>query len=49
MSMFFYYMWSYAGIPINKMFFAFAHYSDGYFGPKAKNILLIGIPAYDHM
>lgn len=32
MSMFFYYMWSYAGIPINKMFFAFAHYSDGYFG-----------------
>jgi hypothetical protein len=23
MSMFFYYMWSYAGIPINKMFFAF--------------------------
>lgn len=31
-SMFFYYIYTAAGIPINKMFFAFAHFSDGYFG-----------------
>lgn len=31
-SMFFYYIYTAAGIPINKMFFAFARYSDGYFG-----------------
>lgn len=30
--MFFYYIYSAAGIPANKMFFAFAHYSDGYYG-----------------
>jgi sodium/potassium-transporting ATPase subunit alpha len=31
-SMFFYYMWSVAGIPLNGMFFVFAKYSDGYHG-----------------
>lgn len=31
-SMFFYYIWSAAGIPANKMFFTFAHYSEGYYG-----------------
>ena len=31
-AMFFYYIYSYAGIPIRRMFFAFAHYSDGYYG-----------------
>lgn len=31
-SMFFFYMWSYAGIPITGMFFAFENYSDGYYG-----------------
>ncbi|ORX34849.1 K, P-type ATPase [Kockovaella imperatae] len=31
-AMFFYYIYSYAGIPVHKMFFAFAHYSDGYYG-----------------
>lgn len=31
-SMFFFYMYTAAGIPANKMFFAFANYSDGYYG-----------------
>ena len=31
-SMFFYYIYSKAGIPIKDMFFAFAKYSDGYYG-----------------
>ncbi|KAL1413747.1 hypothetical protein Q8F55_001529 [Vanrija albida] len=31
-SMFFYYIYTAAGIPVNKMFFAFANYSDGYYG-----------------
>ncbi|PWN31554.1 K, P-type ATPase [Meira miltonrushii] len=31
-SMFFLYIYQAAGIPIDKMFFAFAHYSDGYYG-----------------
>jgi sodium/potassium-transporting ATPase subunit alpha len=31
-AMFFYYMWSYAGIPITGMFFVFENYSDGYYG-----------------
>lgn len=31
-SMFFFYMWSYAGIPITGMFFVFENYSDGYYG-----------------
>lgn len=31
-SMFFYYMYSTAGIPITSMFFAFANYSDGFYG-----------------
>jgi sodium/potassium-transporting ATPase subunit alpha len=31
-AMFFYYMWTAAGIPITSMFFAFANYSDGFYG-----------------
>jgi sodium/potassium-transporting ATPase subunit alpha len=31
-AMFFYYMYKRAGIPVSGMFFAFAHYSDGYYG-----------------
>lgn len=31
-AMFFYYIYSYAGIPVRKMFFVFAKYSDGYYG-----------------
>lgn len=31
-SMFFYYIYTAAGIPLNRMFFAFAKYSDGYYG-----------------
>ena len=31
-AMFFFYMWSYAGIPIHRMFFVFENYSDGFYG-----------------
>jgi len=31
-SMFFFYMWKYAGIPVKDLFFAFEKYSDGFFG-----------------
>ena len=31
-AMFFYYMYTAAGIPLNKLFFSFARYSDGYYG-----------------
>jgi sodium/potassium-transporting ATPase subunit alpha len=31
-SMFFYYIWCEAGIPMSKMFFVFEKYSDGYYG-----------------
>ncbi|BGP00420.1 hypothetical protein RTG_02055 [Rhodotorula toruloides ATCC 204091] len=31
-SMFFFYIWTAAGIPVNRMFFAFEKYSDGFYG-----------------
>ncbi|BGO93948.1 hypothetical protein NBRC10512v2_006268 [Rhodotorula toruloides] len=31
-AMFFFYIWKAAGIPVNRMFFAFEKYSDGFFG-----------------
>lgn len=48
-SMFFFYIYKAAGIPINKMFFAFAKYSDGYYGhtqAELNNFLNIGQCVY---
>ena len=43
-AMFFYYIYSHAGIPIHKMFFAFAHYSDGYYGHTQEELKISSIP-----
>ncbi|KAJ4288867.1 hypothetical protein N0V88_007197 [Collariella sp. IMI 366227] len=37
-SMFFLYMWKYAGIPIKDLFFAFEKYSDGFYGYTAEEL-----------
>ncbi|SPQ24185.1 c562cfe2-5e35-4d7c-87f6-6d249c5e9fbc [Thermothielavioides terrestris] len=37
-AMFFLYMWKYAGIPANRLFFAFESYSDGFYGYTADEL-----------
>jgi sodium/potassium-transporting ATPase subunit alpha len=38
-SMFFLYMWKYAKIPVGSLFFAFAKYSDGFYGHTADELV----------
>jgi sodium/potassium-transporting ATPase subunit alpha len=38
-AMFFLYMWKYARIPIGSLFFAFAKYSDGFYGHTAAELM----------
>ncbi|KAG6915622.1 hypothetical protein DXG01_010698 [Tephrocybe rancida] len=37
-SMFFLYMWKYAGIPVHSLFFAFEKYSDGFYGHTVEEL-----------